>query len=318
MVFRIFRRAALLVPLLFALPARAAEPPPSLTAPPPLGVIASIAPVHSLVGAVMAGAGEPRLLVAPGASPHTLALKPSEAAALRQADLVFWIGPGLETFLRRPLAGLAPGAQAIALSAAPLVRLLPLRGGEAWTDDDDDHGPEEKSGAALDMHFWLDPANARAMTQAIAAALAERDPGRAGLYRANAERSAAALESLERELQATLAPVAGRPFVVFHDAYQYLERRFGLNAVGAITAGSDRPSGASQTAALYARARTQGAGCVFAEPQFSPRAVAAVAEGIGARAGALDPLGQGLELGPGLYPAMMRGLAKSLVSCLGN
>ena len=119
MVFMIFRRAAVLVPLLFALPGRAAEPPPSLTAAPPLGVIASIAPVHSLVGAVMAGAGEPRLLVAPGASPHTLALKPSEAAALRQADLVFWIGPGLEGFLRRPLAGLKPGARAVALAAAP-------------------------------------------------------------------------------------------------------------------------------------------------------------------------------------------------------
>ncbi len=293
MVLGIFRRSAWLVLCVLALPARAADAP---------RVGASIAPLHSLAAMVMAGAGEPLLLTAPGASPHTLALKPSEAAALAGADLVFWIGPGLEGFLRRPLADLKPGARAVALSRAPGIDLLAAPGG----------------GAVMDMHLWLDPANARAMAKAMASVLAERDPARASLYAANARAAAVALEALELELQTTLASVAGRPFVVFHDAYRYFQRRYGLNAVGAVTAGSDRPLGAGQTAALYERARRQGAACVFAEPQFSPRAVAAVAEAIGARTGVLDPLGQGLELGPGLYAAMMRGLAKSLVSCLEN
>ncbi len=305
MVFGIFRRAALLAFLPFVLPARAADPP---------RVIASIAPVHSLVAAVMAGVGDPHLLVAPGASPHTLALKPSEAAALHQADLIFWIGPGLEGFLRRPLADLKPGARAVRLSAATGLSLLAAREPE----HDDGHDKADKTGAAVDMHLWLDPANARVLLGAIAAAMAERDPARAGHYRANAERAAGEMHALERELAAALKPVAGRPFVVFHDAYQYFERRFGLRTAGAIAAGSDRPLGAGQTAALYERARQQGARCVFAEPQFSPRAVAAIAEAIGAQSGVLDPLGQGLEPGPGLYPAMMRGLAKSLVSCLGR
>lgn len=310
MVSAIFRLAALTALVLSASTARAAEPA--------VDVLASIAPVHSLAAAVMDGAGEPKLLVAAGASPHTLALKPSEAKALHQAALVFWIGPGLEGFLRRPLARPGPDARVVALSTAPGVRLLPLRGGEAWEDeDDDDHAHRaDDPGPVMDMHLWLDPANARALVRAIAAALAERDPARAALYRANAARSEAALEALERELETALRPVAGRPYVVFHDGYQYFERRFGLTAVGTLTAGSDRPLGAKQMATLRARARAKGARCVFAEPQFSAQTVAAVAQAIGAKAGVLDPLGQGLEPGPGLYPALMRRLAESLVSCL--
>lgn len=312
----IFRLAALVALVLSASPAPAAEPPiHSTPAEPAVDVLASIAPVHSLAAAVMDGAGEPKLLVVAGASPHTLALKPSEAKALHQASLVFWIGPGLEGFLRRPLARSRPAVRVVALSAAPGLRLLPVRGGEAWQDeDDDDHGHKAQSGPVMDMHLWLDPANARVLVRTIAAALAERDPARAALYRANAARSEAALEALERELETALRPVAGRPYVVFHDGYQYFERRFGLTAVGTLTAGSDRPLGAKQMATL--RARAKGARCVFAEPQFSAQTVAAVAQAIGAKAGVLDPLGQGLEPGPGLYPALMRRLAESLVSCL--
>ncbi len=323
----IFRLAALVALVLSASPAPAAEPPihptpveppiHSTPAEPAVDVLASIAPVHSLAAAVMDGAGEPKLLVAAGASPHTLALKPSEAKALHQASLVFWIGPGLEGFLRRPLARPRPDVRVVALSAAPGLRLLPLRGGEAWQDeDDDDHGHKAQSGPVMDMHLWLDPANARVLVRTIAAALAERDPARAALYRANAARSEAALEALERELETALRPVAGRPYLVFHDGYQYFERRFGLTAVGTLTAGSDRPLGAKRMATLRARARAKGARCVFAEPQFSAQTVAAVAQAIGAKAGVLDPLGQGLEPGPGLYPALMRRLAENLVSCL--
>lgn len=319
MVSGIFLRAASVALVLSVSSASAAEPPiHSPAAELAMDVLASIAPVHSLAAAVMEGAGAPKLLVAAGASPHTLALKPSEATALRQASIVFWIGPGLEGFLRRPLARPRPDARVVALSAAPGVRLLPLRGGEAWeaADDGDDHAHPKDAGPVMDMHLWLDPANARVLVRTIAATLAERDPIRAALYRANATRSEAALEALEGELEIMLRPVAGRPYVVFHDGYQYFERRFGLTAVGTISAGSDRPLGAKQMAALRERARAKGARCVFAEPQFSGQTVAAVAQAIGAKAGVLDPLGQGLEPGPGLYPALMRRLAKSLVSCL--
>ena len=273
-------------------------------------VVVSIAPVHSLVAGVMEGVGSPDLLVKGSASPHTYSLKPSDAKALAEAKVVFWIGAELESFLVKPLAALAGKASVVRLIGATDLRLLPSRSGGTWTGG---HAHVRKN---TDPHVWLAPANARAIAAAIAAALADADPAHADIYRANGRRLSARLEALEAEMKSALAPVKDRPFVVFHDAYQYLENAFGLNAIGAVAVAPEKPPGPKALAALRARIKATGARCVFREPQFPAKLAETVAEKTGARIAVLDPEGIVGAPGASLYFELMRANARSLVDCL--
>jgi len=285
----------------------------------PLNVVASVKPVHSLVAGVMQGAGSPHLIVKGGASPHSYSLKPSDARALQDAKVVVWVGEGLEAFLETAIATLAREATVVELAEVPGLTLLPYRAGGVWGADDhgeagaqtDPHGQ-----AAIDQHLWLDPLNARVMVAAIAAALVKADPGNAGLYLANAEHLAERLDRLTAEIAAELAPVKDRPFIVFHDAFQYLDRRFDLRTLGSITVDPDRQPGAARLKEIQAEIAQRGAVCVFAEPQFEPRLVRVVTEGSTARAGILDPLGAELADGPELYFELLRANAAALKACL--
>ena len=287
-------------------------------------VVASIKPVHSLVAAVMEGVGEPTLLVRGSASPHNYALKPSDAGALESADIVFWTGHGMELFLAEALDTLSGNAEIVELAETPGIALLPMREGGAFEahehhdghDHDHDHGHEHEHGEG-DMHFWLDPENAKLMVTHIAAALSAADPENAQAYTANAEAEIAELDDLEAELAATLAPVKDQPFVVFHDAYQYFEQRFGLTLAGSVTVSPETAPGAARIDELKARVAELGATCVFAEPNFEPAIISAITEGTTAKSGILDPEGSALSEGPDLYPNLLRGLATSLVDCLG-
>jgi len=278
-------------------------------------VAASIAPVHSLVAQVMRGAGAPYLLLPSDRSPHDHALRPSDAAALERSALVFRIDPELERWLERPLATLASGTREVRLSATPGITRLTLRESEVFEahghDDDHDHEPAE-----LDPHLWLDPKNAKLWLGEIAAALAAVDPNNATLYRANAAAANVELDATMAAINARLAPVRGRPFVVFHDAYQYFERRFGIAAAGAVALSDARPPGPARLANIRERIRAANAHCLFREPQFRSPMVATVAEGTKTRIGVLDPLGAGLEPGPGLYPSLLATLADGLADCL--
>lgn len=307
---------ALLVVALVALPSGVVALATASAAAPPT-VVASIPPVHALVALVMAGIGRPRLLMAGGASPHAYALKPSDAHAVAAAAAVFWIGPELERFLIKPLAALAGGVRVVPLARADGVRLLKARKVGVWADDGHDHGSaDDYDEGDIDPHLWLDPRNAAAMVRAIVTTLADIDPGNAGRYRNNGNDALAALGALEAEVAATLAPVKRLPYVVFHDAYQYFERRFNLVSAGAIAVGSGRAPGPRRVTELRQTIIARKARCVFTEPQFRPALAKTLIEGTGARLGVLDPLGAGLVPDPGLYAALMRGLAWSLLDCL--
>ncbi len=312
-------------------------------------VVASINPIHSLVAGVMQGIAEPTLLIQSGASPHTAALRPSEARALRQADLIFWVGDDLETFLPKALK--ARGKKgAVRLSTAEGVRLLKTRAGGAWEAHDHghedhhdhdhgkkdqyDHGHAEKDhhdhgkkddhakmdpddhAGEYDLHLWLDPANARAMVRVIAAALVMADSANAARYSSNAERVLARLDALDAELRNSLAPVRKKPFVVFHDAYQYFERRYGLNAVGSVTLSPEVRPGAKRLHEIRSRLVRSKAACVFSEPQFESKLVQTVVRGTQARIGMLDPVGADLPQGPLAYDNLLRNLASSMIGCL--
>ncbi|KPF86703.1 zinc transporter [alpha proteobacterium AAP38] len=291
---------------------------PALAAPPPPDVVVTVKPLHSLVSGVMQGVGEPYLLVRGAANPHAFALRPSDAKALSGAELVVWAGPGVETFLEKPLSTLARSAQVLTLVKEPSVRVLPVRKGGAWEAHDHDHAHEDRPDAELgsDGHVWLDPLNAKAITDLIAARLSALDPARAPAYQANAARQKQSIDALDAEMRAALSPLKDRPFIVFHDAYHYLEDRYGLNAAGAITVSPDQPPGAARLSALRERINQAGAVCIFAEPQFEPALVRTLAQGTKARTGVLDPEGANIPDGPNLYGQLMRFNLRSLVDCL--
>src|SRR6056297_3629604 len=294
-------------------------------------VVADITPVHSLVAQVMEGAGTPALLIAPGASPHGYAMRPSEAAALDAAELVFWMGEGLTPWLEGAIDSLAGDAQVIALLGAGETRVLPFREGIAFEVHDekghddhshDDHGHEghdehghDDDGA--DPHAWLDPTNARAWLDVIAAELAGHDPGNAALYKANAAAAQAEITALEEEIAEQLGPFRDVPFLVFHDAYQYFETRFDISATGAIALGDAADPGPARVAALRDMAEERDIACVFSEPQFDPKLVRTVfGDDIGH--GVLDPLASDAAPGPALYTDILRGMARALTGCLSS
>lgn len=319
------------------------------------GVVATIKPLHSLVAGVLDGVGTPDLLIPGTISPHSFSLKPSDARALEQARVVFWIGPDLETGLERPIETLSGKGTAQSMMTVAGVTHRAYEDGhdhghdqehghEAGHKDGDDdhhkhghdehghgkheHGKDEHGGhghgghdhghdhGSNDAHIWLDPDNARAMVAAIAARLSEVMPDHADTFAANAERLDAELAALGTEVSAIVEPVRAKPFLTFHDAFGHFEDRFGLTVGEAISVNPEVKPGAGRIAELREEITEEGFACVFIEPQFSPAIAEVIVEGTGTRIATLDPLGSALEDGPALYPALIRGLATTLRDCM--
>ena len=272
-------------------------------------VVASILPLQSIAASVMAGVGTPVLLLDPGTSPHAASLKPSQAALLEEADLVLWVGPDLETFLTGPLAALGGRARKLSMTGIDGIERQGYREGPLFEGEVHDH-------EGADPHVWLSPANARVTARAIAAALGAIDPARAMTYDANAAAFEQALDRTEREVETILAPVRGRPFIVFHDAYNAFEHHFDMEAAGAVQLSPELQPGAARVAEIHERIEAGDAICVFIEPQLEPRLVATLVEGTRARTGTLDPLGVALQPGPRAYHVLLLDLARGMRDCL--
>nr|WP_026352578.1 zinc ABC transporter substrate-binding protein [Yoonia vestfoldensis] len=319
-------------------------------------VAVDIAPVHSLVARVMDGVGTPDLIVQSGASPHEYSLRPSEATALQEADLVFWVSPDLTPWLGDAIETLATNATVTELLEADGTIELEFREGalfeaheehaegehegeehaEGEHDDHEgeehaegehhDHEGEEHAGEEAgheghdhgehDPHAWLSPQNAATWLNVIAGQLSATDPDNAGAYFANAAAGRAEIDTLTAEVNAMLEPVRGARFIVFHDAYQYFESAFDFPASGAISVSDASDPSPARIAEIRARIADEGIDCVLAEPQFNAGLVATVLDGTEAGTGILDPLGSDLEPGPALYPQLIRNLATNLAECL--
>lgn len=322
-----------------------------------VNVVTSIKPVHSLVAAVMEGVGEPGLIVEGAGSPHTYALKPSQAQQLENADLIFWLGHELEAFLEKPLEAIAKDAKSVELLDAHDLIKLEFRAGGAFdahehgdeddhtehnektekahdhSDHKDDHSEhehgahedekaeeahthEEHEHGSFDPHVWLDPVNAKALVHEIEEALVEIDPDNATKYEMNAQALMKSLDTLVAEVSKEMEPFKNKGFVVFHDAYQNFENRFGLSAIGSVTISPEIMPGAERISELQTKVRELGATCVFSEPQFESRLVSTVVEGTQAKSGVLDPLGTSIEDGPALYFTLIHNMATSFKTCL--
>lgn len=306
-------------------------------------VVVTIKPVHSLVAGVMAGVATPRLLVEGAASAHSFSLKPSAARAVHDADVVIRVSAALEPFTAKLAGGLPSKTKLVTLAEVNGVTVLKQRRGgtfethgahagedaghDAHNDahDRDAHdvlkgeGTSDHDGhdlTAYDGHIWLDPNNAKAIVAHVAEVLAATDVAHAETYRSNAAKLAQRIDAMAAGIATELKPVAGTPFVVFHDAYQYFERSFGLTVAGSVTVSPDVQPSALRLSEVRNKIAALGAVCVFAEPTFQPKLVAAVTEGTTARSGTLDPEGMALEPGSELYFELMQRLSANIKACL--
>ncbi|MES9940091.1 MAG: zinc ABC transporter substrate-binding protein, partial [Candidatus Thiodiazotropha sp. 6PLUC1] len=211
-----------------------------------LKVVVTIMPIHSLVSGLMSGVDEPYLLLKSNQSPHTMSLKPSDARALDQADLVVWVGESLESPLTQLIEQIGENTETVSLLDTPNLHLLPIRNNLEWTHH---HKPAISSATHdheinMDNHIWLSPTNARAIAHHLSKVLIRLDPGNRELYQSNLEKLLSRLDEMERRFIANINGVTEIPFIVFHDAYHYLEDYFGLNAVGSVSISPDRLAGA--------------------------------------------------------------------------
>lgn len=299
-------------------------------------VAASIKPLHSLVSAVMAGLGDPHLLMRGTSSPHDFSLRPSDAEVLEDAEVVFLIDEKMEASLAASIESLIRNARVVELSRAKGLIRRPLREGGAFEEDEhhqhddhdhhghghsrgDEHDEDHEHGhEPFDLHVWLDPVNGWAMARMIAATLSEVDPANAEAYDANARELLHRLDEVTEEVNAMLAPVRGEPFIVFHDGYRYFEDRFGLTAVGSAVVNPERPPGVRRIRELRDKVQALDVTCVFDEPQFDRRLVATIVEGTPVRSGTLDPLGADVENGPELYFSVVRNMGSAFRNCLAH
>lgn len=287
-----------------------------------LKVVVTSKPAHALTAAIMEGVGTPRLLVEGSTSPHTFTLKPSGAKAVSEADVFIRISESIEPFTAKLVKVLPRTVGIVTLAETKGLEVLKRRRGATFDahDGHDGHADhdDDDAGDAVDGHVWLDPANTGKLAAAIASALSEKAPQHRERFEANAKALENSVSAVTAEIMTRMKPLAGRPFVVFHDATQYFERRFGLSATGSITVSPDVHPSAKRLNAIRAKIKASKAVCVFSEPAYQERLVAAVTEGTSARPGVIDPEGLKLEPGPGLYVALMRSLADGFESCLGK
>jgi len=286
-------------------------------------VLVDTSPLHSIVASVMEGVDMPTLLLPPGASPHSYALRPSDATAIARAELILWVGPALTPWLTAPLETLGAEAQQVSLLDSDGWERLPLRDDPAFfTNDghdhdhahDHDHGDDDV--ADTDPHAWLDPLVAAAWAGSIAQTLGDMDPENAESYASNASQFTAQMAQLIATTTADLAPLSGLSFVVPHDAFQYFEVRFDLPALGAITLSDASSAGPAHLAALRDQVQSTGVRCILTDAQTSPEWANLLVDGTEARTVMVDSEGTHLEPGAALYPALIEGLAKALTECL--
>ena len=297
-------------------------------------VVASIKPIHSLASYLMDGVGKPDLIVDGYASPHGFAMKPSHAKMLQNADLIFWIGEDLESFLEKPLNSIAKKAEKIELMEIKGLNKLEFRERNIFEGHDDhghdehkkedehkEHGHKEDkhddhhehAHGEHDPHIWLDPMNAKVILKEMAEHLIENDQKNASTYKANLKKALKDLDKLTKKVKSEL----NKDFksIVFHDAYQYFEKRFDVNVLGAFTVNTDVLPGAEQLSEIREIIEHDKVSCVFSEPQFNPDIINAVAKDMDIKTGVLDPLGATLTPGKTLYFDLISNMSKSFKSC---
>ena len=288
-------------------------------------VVTTIKPLHSLVSSVMEGVGEPSLIIEGTNNPHTFVFKPSHAELLEEADIVFWIGEDLEAFMEKPLDSLASNAKKVAFMDLASIEKLKFREENIFDDHDghddeheghDDHDDHDHHGHAhgeFDAHIWLDPINAKEMIHEIAHELGALDPKNKEIYESNANKTLKSLDKLIEDVNSSVSKDVS--YIVFHDAYQYFEKRFGVSSAGALTLNPDVLPGAKQIADVQDLISDKNIKCIFSEPQYNPKIIETLASDMDITTGIMDPLGAYIDKGNSMYFDLIKQISNSINKC---
>jgi zinc transport system substrate-binding protein len=312
------------------------------------GVVTTIQPINSLVSAVIGNTGKTISLIPGEVSPHEYKLKPSDTKKLQNSNIIFFVSDHLESSVTKVFENLPKNIKIINLMEDTGIKHLPIRDNEAWErhdhhhghsdhdghddhdkhskkhDDHDDHDKHAKKHddhddheKEDDVHIWLSPDNAVKIIKKINTELSLFFPENANKYDQNAKQMIKRINQLKVELKNELSAIKDKPYVVFHDAYQYFETSFDLNAVGSVALEGDIASSPKQISFIKDKIVKLKASCVFQEPQFDSKLVKIVVEGTNAKIGTLDPLGVNIKSAENFYLQLLKNMAKSLKDCLG-
>jgi zinc transport system substrate-binding protein len=279
-----------------------------------LNIVSSIKPFYNITAFITQNVDtQQNLLVKSNSSPHDFSLKPSDVTSLNQADLIIWSGPELETFLIKLLSQPQYKTQILQLDSIPNLNILPLR---SKHHDDHDRSHDHSHAGNLDPHFWLDPENAKLIATAIAEKLIQIDPKHKQQYKINLTNFNAKLDQLMLSLQSKLESIQHKPYMVFHDGYQYFENYFKLDFAGAVTINTSLPFSAKKIIELQQKMIQQHVVCIFSEPQFQPKIINTLIADTNIKTGELDPLGDDADLGANGYFMLLSKLAGAIILCL--
>ncbi len=294
-------------------------------------VAVDIAPLHSLVSQVMEGVKKPGLIIPAEASPHEYTLRPTQARALSEADIVFWIGEELTPWLEKALSNVSDSSQKVKMLELETTTKYAFREGATFEghnhedhsdEHEEEHHDEHHDGHAdnnhegADPHAWLDPENAKAWVSEIKSVLSKHDPENSGAYERNANKAIASLDELIKATQSKVNSLGKLKFIVFHDAYQYFEQRFGISAAGSITLGDAQAPSPARIIEIRDTVKKLGVNCAFTEPQYNEGIVHNVFEGTSISGiGVMDPIGANIQSGSQHYSKLIQAMVNSLGEC---
>ncbi len=279
-----------------------------------VSVLTSIKPLQLIAAAVQDGVDTPEVLLPPGASPHNYALRPSDVRKVQSVDLLYWIGPDMESFLPRVLKGRSLATVSVQdLTGMKLRRFA--EDSHSHAEDADEHDHDHRPGT-LDAHLWLSTVNARVIAARMAQDLSAADPANAARYQGNVKAFDERLDALDVRLKARLAGVAGKPYFVFHEAFDYFEDAYGLKHTGVFSVAAEVQPGAQHVAAMRTRLQEVGKTCVFSEPPLRPRLAETLVSGLPVKLAELDALGGYTPAGAHGYEQVLEKLGNDLAGCL--
>ncbi|EXF94384.1 ABC transporter substrate-binding protein [Pseudomonas fluorescens HK44] len=279
-----------------------------------VNVLTSIKPLQLIAAAVQDGVGVPEVLLPPGASPHNYALRPSDVRKVQSVELLYWIGPDMEGFLPRVLKGRS--LPSVAVQELPGLKLRRFaEDSHSHAEEADEHDHDHRPGS-LDAHLWLSPVNARVIAAKIATDLSAADPANAPRYQSNLKAFGERLDALDLRLKARLAGIAGKPYFVFHEAFDYFEDAYGLKHTGVFSVAAEVQPGAQHVATMRSRLQEVGKTCVFSEPPLRPRLAETLVAGLPVKLAELDALGGYTPATARGYEQVLEKLGNDLAGCL--
>lgn len=288
-------------------------------------VLTTIKPLGFIAAAITDGVSEPKVLLPTGASPHDFSLRPSDIRSINSADLVVWVGPELEGFMAKPLANHPHALALTQVEGMPLFNYATQDSHDSHDHDDHDHaahehgdhdeGHEGHHHEGVDPHIWLGPTQSKVIAKAIASELGKLDPANQARYDANLAAFDTEVDAKDKVIAGQMKAVNEKGYFVFHEAYGYWERHYGMSSKGHFTVSPERRPGAKTLVDIRKALEEKQASCIYAEPQFSPAVIESVARNTGAKVLLLDEVGEQVPLGPDGYPQFMQQLADAFAQC---